>query len=247
MTQLNRLAKDRDETEQAIDGDRRALLASLGAVAAGGVAAGPAAGQETETPTPTPTNGTRNSTDADLPSRREQAERAAQTAIEQAQEEQETPTYLARVDSNIRVVDYDVAPSERLENQDVEKSRVSAVLEADNPAAITKTDAFGAFATRGVNSIFQETEAIPGGRTEVALRATVVRGVVGMGISTDSGGVGISSGVPADGDDQVGLTHGVATGLGTALTGTFAVAWRRYRDDLHEPEDWGEDSNGGLL
>jgi hypothetical protein len=232
---------------ETVDGDRRALLAAAGAVAAGGVVTVPAAADAETTATDstsTPTNSTTNQTT--VPSREQQAQQAAQTAVEQV-ETDSGPTYLARVSDSLRVVSYDVAPSERLRDENAEMSRVTVTLEADSPVAITKTDAFAAFATRGVNQIPETTEAVAEGRTQVSMRATVVRGVVGMGISTDRGGVGISSGVPSDDGSDVGLLHGIATGIATAVVGTAAAAWRRDRDDLHEPEDWGDDDSGGGL
>lgn len=225
-----------DSTET--DHSRRAVLAAL--AGAGVTAAGTSAASAQETSSNS-TSSTSSTTSTPTPTGTDSGEivtepdpGAVATTIEE-QMTPEGPTYLAQVDSTLRVLDYDTSDLDRGDDNQ-QTARVTATVEADTPTAVTVTDAFGAFASRGVNQIRERSEAVSEGKTRVGMRCTVVRGMVGMGLSTDQGGVGISSGAPDSGGSDVRLALGVGVGAITAVSGTAAAAWRKLTDHKDEPE-----------
>ena len=234
--------QDQTDSDDQIDHSRRAVLAALattGAAAAGGRAASAQDQDQTDTPTnSTSSTSTRTETSTPTPTGTEEISTEpgpGEVATEIEEQISEEPTYLAQVDSTLRILDYSTADLDRDDNNQ-QTARVTATVEADVPQALTLTDAFGAFASRGVNKIRERSEAVSEGKTRVGIRCTVVRGMVGMGLSTDQGGVGISSGAPEDGGTDVRLALGVGVGAVTAVSGTAAAAWRKLNDHKDEPE-----------
>jgi hypothetical protein len=167
--------------------------------------------------------------------------------------EENEETYISVIGPNLKLLDYEISNVKELEDSDRKVATFTVkTLSEKERLNITLTDAFSAFASKGVNEVQTSEKTLARGTNEFNVRTTAMNGMSGLGISTpNSAGIGISTGLPSEqaaGEQQVGLGESVAIGGGVGLSGTAIAAHRKMKGTDSKPLNLDErlDEEGGI-
>lgn len=144
--------------------------------------------------------------------------------------------YKAQIGNYLKLIDYEVSQGIKIEGEDNTKAEFTLQFEADRSLKVITTDAFGAFASKGVNRVSTDTNILSSGKNEIVQRVTSINNVAGIGIQTDdSAGIGISTGLPTESAENVTLPQGLLLGGTVMGLGTAISARRKLKGTENKP------------
>ena len=167
-------------------------------------------------------------------------------------------SYKAIVGPKLKIIDYGIGNVEEVEVDGSTSTETKKVAEfnvdvecSKEGLNVTLTDAFSAFATKGINQVQTSEIKVAKGRNTISERTTAIQEMAGLGISTpNSAGIGISTGLPTEGfsEQEVGLGESVAVGGGVGLAGVGIAAHRKMKGTDSKPLSLDErlEDKGGI-